>query len=139
MEAGSEQTDGWSEPPLSPSTMVRERVVYEVRVPVVFDHLNTALRSRVQEHHNDLVLGLGPNAAVHAEGLEFGKLEVWFKLDGDPVAEGPRQAADEGVRLVNAAVSRLGLDRSGDEPGLSVVDAQVLTTASIDRPAAALA
>lgn len=139
MEAGSEQIDGWSEPPLSPSTMVRERVVYEVRVPVVFDHLNKALRSRVQEHHNDLVLGLGPKAVVHAEGLEFGKLEVWFKLDGDPVAEGRRQAADEGVRLVNAAVSRLGLDGSGDEPGLTVVDAQVLTTASIDRPAAALA
>ena len=91
----------------TPADMVRERVVYRVRVPVVFDPPNDELRTRINRGQAELMQVLGAHAAIRGDDLELGRFELCLELAGDPVAEGSRQAAEEAVRLVKVALRRL--------------------------------
>ena len=132
-------TDGPSERPLSPPDMVRERVVYRVRVPVAFDPSNDELRTRISRGHAELMQVLGAHASIRGDDLELGRFELCLELAGDPVAAGSRQAAEEAVRLVDVALRRLGSDSSGDEPGLRIVDTQLVTTSHLSSQTSGLA
>ena len=107
----------------------RARTLYQVRVPIVFDHLNEELRQAVARLHVDLLQQLGRGAAIiELDGLTYGKFELWFELNAEPPAEGLLHAADEAVRTVEASLDQVGLPRADDERGLYIVHRQVVTT-----------
>ena len=132
-------TDGPSETPLSPPDMVRERVVYRVRVSVSFDPSNDELRTRINRGQAELMQLLGAHAAIRGDDLELGRFELCLELAGDPLAAGSRQAAEEAVRLVKVALRRLASDPSGDEPELRIVDTQLVTTPHLSGQTSGLA
>ena len=106
-----------------------ERASYQVRVPVVFDHLNGDLLDELNRQKIKLLQALGREAAiVEVGGVRFGKFEVWFELDDDPAPTGQRHVADEAIATIQAALEHIGLAPTGDERGLCVVDRQVITT-----------
>src|SRR5215207_4282191 len=107
----------------------RHQTLYQVRVPVVFDHLNGDLRDELNRQKLNLLQALGPEAAiVEVGGVRFGKFEVWFDLDDEPVPTGRRHAVHEAIDIIQAALERIGLAPTGDESGLCVVDRQVIIT-----------
>ncbi len=132
-------TDGPSEAPLSPPDMVRERVVYRVRVPVVFDPSNDELRTRISRGHAELMQVLGAHASIRGDDLEIGRFELCLELAGDPGAAGRREAGEEAVRLVKVALRRLESDPSGDEPALRIVDTQLVATPHLSGQPSGLA
>jgi len=116
---------------LEPPALVgeREHTLYQVRVPVVFDHLNGDLRDELNRQKLKLLQALGPEAAiVEVGGVRFGKFEVWFEFDDDPAPPGRRRAGDEAIATIQVALERIGLAPTGDERGLCVVERQVVTT-----------
>jgi len=113
----------------------RERMLYQVRVPVVFDHLNCDLRDELNRQKLTLLQTLGRGAAiVEVGGVRFGKFEIWFELNDDPAPTGRQHAANEAIGTIQAALEQIGLAPTGDERGLCVVDRQVVTTPLVARP-----
>ena len=107
----------------------REQTSYQVRVPVVFDHLNGDLLDELNRQKVKLLQALGREAAiVEVGGVRFGKFEVWLELDDDPAPTGQRHAADEAIATIQTALEQIGLAPTGDERGLCVVERQVVTT-----------
>ena len=101
----------------------------QVRVPVVFDHLNVTLRAELIAREVQVKQALGRGAEIvgdrdHASG----KFEVWFEVRGDADPDGIRAAADRAVGLVEDALTRAGLAPTGDARGLAVIPGQVVTT-----------
>jgi hypothetical protein len=116
-------------------TCERERMLYQVRVPVVFDHLNGDLRDELNRQKVKLLQALGRGATiVEVGGARFGKFEVWFELNDDPAPTGRQHAADEAIGAIQAALEQIGLAPTGDERGLCVVNGQVVTTPLVARP-----
>jgi hypothetical protein len=101
--------------------------LYQVRVPVVFDHLNEALRQELHDREIPLKQALGRGAAIMGDA-DVGKIEIWFELNRAPDSAGRKQAADDAIDLVEEALTRIGLNPTPNERGLSVVHHQVITT-----------
>jgi hypothetical protein len=106
---------------------VQERTLYQVRVPVVFDHLNDPLRQQLRDREVQFKQLLGRGVTI-AGDLDVGKFEVWFELKREPGAEGRQDAADSAIGLVESALEHIRLVPTPDERGLSVVHSQVITT-----------
>jgi hypothetical protein len=113
----------------SPTTNPIERTLYQVRVPVIFDHLNEDLRQQLVDREVQFKQHLGRGVEVVSEhGYEVGKFEVWFEVNREPSTEGRQDAADSAIELVEEALKRVDLATTDDERGLSVVHTQVITT-----------
>jgi hypothetical protein len=105
------------------------KTLYQVRVPVVFDHLNENLRRQLRQREVSFKQALGRGVAVVTEeGFEFGKFEVWFEVNRASSPVGRQQAADSAIGLVEEALCHIELAPTNDETGLSVVHNQVITT-----------
>ena len=112
-----------------------DRTWYQVRVPVVFDHLNGDLRDELNRQKVRLLQALGRGAAiVEVGGIRFGKFEVWFEFDDDPAPTGRQHAANQALGTIETALEQIGLAPTGDERGLCVVGGQVITTPLVARP-----
>jgi hypothetical protein len=113
----------------SPTTDPIERTLYQVRVPVIFDHLNEDLRQQLLAREVQFKQHLGRGVAVVIEhGYDVGKFEVWFEVNREPSIKGRQDAADSAIELVEEALKRIDLATTDDERGLSVVHNQVITT-----------
>ena len=112
-----------------------EYVRLQVRVPVVFDHLNVTLRTELIEREIQVKQALGRGAEIVGDrDHALGKFEVWFEVRGEADSDGIREACDRAVALVEDAVpTRAGLAPTSDARGLVIVPAQVVTTALVVR------
>jgi hypothetical protein len=118
-----------SQPVQKPTTPVQPpTVLYRVRVPVVFDHLNEALRQQLHDRDVPLRQALGRGVAIMGD-TDVGKIEIWFELNRAADSAGRQQAADDAIDLVEEALTRVGLHPTTNERGLSIVHNQVITTA----------
>ena len=106
---------------------VQPRMLYQVRVPVVFDHLNDPLRHQLRDREVQFKQLLGRGVTI-AGDLDVGKFEVWFEVNREPDPNGRQDAAESAIALVETALERIGLAPTPDERGLSVVHSQVITT-----------
>ncbi len=118
-----------SEPVHEATTPVQPpAALYQVRVPVVFDHLNEALRQQLHDRDIPLKQALGRGVAIMGDA-DVGKIEIWFELNRAADSAGLQQAADDAIDLVEQALTRVGLHPTENERGLSIVHNQVITTA----------
>ena len=105
-----------------------DTVLYRVRVPVVFDHLNDALLGQLDDVNVRFKQVIGRGVAVLGDDdLTRGKIEIWFEEIGEPTQVGLQEVADRAIELVEAALASVGLATTDDERGLSVVTNQVIT------------
>ena len=111
----------------TPGPDVASRALYQVRVPVVFDHLNDVLRRQLGDRDVQFKQLLGRGVTI-AGDVDVGKFEVWFEVNREPGPDGRQDAANSAIGLVETALERVGLAPTPDERGLTVVHSQVITT-----------
>jgi hypothetical protein len=94
-----------SQPVQEPTTPVQPpTALYRVRVPVVFDHLNEALRQQLHDRDVPRKQALGRGVAIMGDA-DVGKIEIWFELNRAADSAGRQQAADDAIDLVEEALT----------------------------------
>ena len=90
-----------------PASTFEPRMLYQVRVPVVFDHLNDPLRQQLGDREIQFKQLLGRGVTI-AGDLDVGKFEVWFEVNRESGPDGRQDAAESAIGLVETALEGIG-------------------------------
>ena len=113
---------------MPPRPAGRGKMLYQVRVPVAFDHRNAELFGHLRDRQVRLMQAIGRGSAlVSNESIESGRFEVSFELNRDDTEDGRHAAAADAITLVEEALTTIGLTPDDTDHALRLVQSDVVT------------